>query len=134
MIVIDSSILIDFFENENKKEVKILRDLINSNVEIAVTSVIILETISGERDLKKYKEIKETLESFTLIKVDHDTIMLAIEIYRACEDVGKTMKYMDCMIASSCIENDVEIFAEDKHFDIIAEVTGRLKIYRSRPF
>ena len=55
--------------------------------------------------------------------------MLAIEIYRACEDIGKTMKYLDCMIAASCIQYDLEIFSSDKHFDIMAEVTKRLRVY-----
>ena len=129
MIVIDSNILINYFNNKKMKEVEILDNLIKNQVEIAVTSIIILETIAGERDLKKYKEIKETLESFDLIRVDHSTIMLAIEIYRACEDIGKTMKYLDCMIAASCIQYDLEIFSSDKHFDIMAEVTKRLRVY-----
>ena len=129
MIVIDSCVWIAYSNNKKTKEVEVLNTLLANQVEIAVTSVIILETIAGERDLKKYKEIKETLESFDLIKVDHDTIMLAIEIYRACQDIGQTMKYLDCMIAASCIQYDLEIFSDDKHFDIMAEVTKRLKVY-----
>ena len=129
MIVIDSSVWIAYSNNIKTKEVEILNNLLKNQVEIAVTSIIILETIAGEWDLKKYKEIKETLESFDLIRVDHFTIMLAIEIYRKCEDIGKTMKYLDCMIAASCIQYDLEIFSSDKHFNIMADVTKRLKVY-----
>ena len=130
MIVIDSSIWIDFFNGDKKtKEVEILNDLLNNDIKIAVTSAVMLEVIAPERNEQKYQRINKQLDKLDLIKVDHDTIMLAIEIYRACQDVGQTMKYLDCMIAASCIQYDLEIFSSDKHFDIMAEVTKRLKVY-----
>ena len=130
MIVIDSSIWIDFFNGDKKtKEVEILNDLLNNDIKIAVTSAVMLEVIAPERNEQKYQRINKQLDKLDLIKVDHDTIMLAIEIYRACQDVGQTMKYLDCMIAASCIQYDLEIFSSDKHFDIMAEVTKRLRVY-----
>ena len=128
MIVIDSNILIDYFNGEKTKEIEILEDLIDDDT-AAVTSVVLMETIATERNISKYERIKKEAERFSIIKTDHDCIMLAIEIFRACEGVGKTMKYLDCIIAASCIQYDLPIFSNDSHFEIMAEVTGQLKIY-----
>jgi predicted nucleic acid-binding protein len=130
MVVIDSSILIDLFNGTDNKETETLSNLVKQNKKIGFNSIIMFEITSGERNEPKYQRIKKGLNNFTLFKVDHNTIIQAIEIYRQCEDVGKTISPNDCIIASSCIENDVAIFSRDQHFDFIAKITGQLKVYK----
>ena len=130
MILVDSSVLIDFFNKKINDETEILFRLVKNRENIAINSIILLELLQGEKNKKKLKEIEEGLNIFKLYEINHKTIINAIAIARACQNSGKTIKTVDLVIATNAIENNLELFHKDKHFDIIVEVTGLLKVYK----
>jgi len=135
MIIVDTSVWIDFFKNKKNRETEILLTLIGKNKRIGVNSIIIQEVLQGKINEKDYINAKEILNNFTLYEVKHKTIINAIAIYRACVKgkgntlTGQTVSPFDCIIASSVIEYDLEIFSSDAHFEFISKITGKLKIY-----
>ena len=139
MIIIDSNIWIDFFKNIENQETKELSYLLRNKIAVGSNSIIVTEVLQGKREEKEYQRIKHVLNTFRVYRINHETILNAGDIFRTCQNgikedkniSGKTMKTCDCIIASSCIENDVMIFSKDKHFKLMAEFFPQLKIFVS---
>ena len=137
MIVVDSGVLIDLFDNTKNKTSEILAKLLTNREKIAINYLVIAEVLQGFKNEKEYQRIKKALENLELLEINYNTIIGATNIFRACQKgidnniTGQTMKTIDCIIASNCIENNLELLHRDVHFDFIAEITGKLKIYKS---
>jgi predicted nucleic acid-binding protein len=130
MTIIDSCIIIDFVNDIENEETNILSRLLRNKRPIGINSIIELEVLQGFSEEKEYQRIKSILSCFECLPVNHNTIHKAIDIYRECRKKGHTILMPDNIIASSCIENNVPIFSRDKGFDIIANITGLLKLYK----
>jgi predicted nucleic acid-binding protein len=129
MIIVDSSVLIDWLNDDETPETKILSRLLRDKQPIGINSIIEMEVLQGIRDGKGYEQIQRILSNFMCYHIGHETIVKASLLFRECQDNGFTPKSPDSIIAQSCIENDVPIFSKDVHFDKIAEITGKLKVY-----
>jgi len=129
-MLVDTSVWIDFF---NKKilteQVKILNYLIEDEFNICICPIIYQEILQGIRNDEIYLEIKEYLNSMTILKDDiMDVSNLAIDIYRNSRKSGITIrKSNDCLIASYAIINDIPILHNDRDFEFISQFTN-LKI------
>jgi|WetSurMetagenome_2_1015567.scaffolds.fasta_scaffold50619_2 predicted nucleic acid-binding protein len=131
MILVDTSIWIDFLRGENSLERRILHRLIEDEEEISINGIILTEILQGIKEDKKYQIAKKYLLEFPLSEPGGvDTYINAARIYRECLNKGKTIRStIDCIIASICLENDLSILHKDRDFDIIQECTG-LKVVK----
>jgi len=111
------------------EQVKILNYLIEDEFNICICPIIYQEILQGIRNDEIYLEIKEYLNSMTILKDDiMDVSNLAIDIYRNSRKSGITIrKSNDCLIASYAIINDIPILHNDKDFEFISQFTN-LKI------
>ena len=58
------------------------------------------------------------------------TFETAANLYRSAQHQGFTIRRsVDCLIAATCLENDAEIYHNDRDFDTLARVST-LMIYR----
>jgi predicted nucleic acid-binding protein len=137
MIMVDSGVWIDLFKKRINKETDILKDILRKNENIGINYLVIAEILQGEQNKREYQRIKGILETFDLLEIDYNTILTATDIFRACQKgikqnniTGQTMKTIDCIIASNCIENNLKLLHNDKHFDFIEKITGQLKVYK----
>ena len=127
MIVVDTSIWIDFFRGKKSP----LHKLIENEEDIALTEIIITEILQGIKNDKDYKKLKPFLLDFPILRPKGlETYLNAAQIYRDCRKKGKTVrKTVDCIIAAICIENKQALLHNDSDFDQIASCTG-LKSFR----
>jgi len=88
-----------------------------------------MELLQGITDDKEHSRLKVILSSFKCYPMNHNSIMEAGNIYRECQKNGYIIKPIDCIIATNCIENNLELFHKDNHFNIISNVTKKLRIY-----
>lgn len=134
MILVDTSVWIDFLRGVDSKECLTLQNLINNEADIVITEIILTEILQGISSDSEYKRIKDYLLEIPIDKpTSRDTYIKAAEIYRACRKKGKTVsKTTDCIIASISIENNRTLLHKDKDFDRIAQCS-RLKILRLSP-
>lgn len=129
-LLVDTSVWIDFF---NKKiltdQVKILNYLIEDEFNICICPIIYQEILQGIRNDEIYLELKEYMNSMTILKNDlMEVSNLAVDIYRNSRKSGVTIrKSNDCLIASYAIINDVPILHNDRDFEFISQFTN-LKI------
>ncbi len=117
--MVDTSIIIDFI-NRNRYKENITTLL--SKKEFSTTELIIMEVLQGIKDDNTYKKIKPFLESLPLVEVKYADFTKAANIYRTCRKQSITIrKSIDCIIAAVVINNDLELFSNDKDFDHIGK-------------
>lgn len=134
MIVVDTTVWIDFFNEANSPEEKYLQDLIREGRSVALTDLIFCEILQGIRDDAKWDQTRTILLHYPILRMDTlVTFEQAALIYRICRKRGLTVrKTIDCLIAAVCIANEVELFHKDSDFDRIARATS-LRVHHRVP-
>ena len=125
MILVDTSVWIDFLRGANTRERRVLHRLIEDEEDIAVTEIILVEILQGIKEEKQYRRVKDSLLAFPLYSPRGlDTWLKAVELYRTCRKRDKTVrKTVDCLIAAISIENGLTLFHKDSDFENIAACT-----------
>jgi predicted nucleic acid-binding protein len=132
MIIVDTSVWIDFLRGENSSEQRILHELIENEEEISITGIILAEILQGIKEEKEFRRIREYLLEYPIYEPKGTvTYIDAARIYGACRNKGKTVRStVDSIVAAICVENGFSIFHKDREYDIIQECVG-LKVYRA---
>jgi predicted nucleic acid-binding protein len=132
MILVDTSVWIDFLNGINSKERHTLHRLIEEEEDISLTEIVVTEILQGIKDDENFKRVKDYLLEFPIHRPKGtETYLKAAEIYRDCRKKGKTIrKTVDCIIAAICIENGLTLLHKDIDFDII-QGCGGLKVLKA---
>lgn len=133
MIVVDTTVWIDFLEARATPFDLHLKELIEREASTGLTDIIYCEVLQGIIPESKYRRIREILLAYPILRTRNlSTFEHAANIYRACRRKGLTIrKTADCLIAATCIEAGVELYHNDRDFEAIARVT-QLKLYRPK--
>lgn len=67
MILVDTSVWIDFFNSSLSEERDMLRNLIIDHKRITLTDIILTEILQGIRDDKQYTLVKQTLTELNIL-------------------------------------------------------------------
>lgn len=117
MILVDSSVWIDYFNGNDTDEVKKL-DLYLSTDSIAIGDIILTEVLQGfknDRDYQTAKTLLTSLQVYSLLGVN--LAIKSAEYYRFLRKKGITIrKTNDVIIATFCIENNTALLFSDKDF------------------
>lgn len=133
MIVVDTSVWIDFLEAKETSFDFHLTELISRGEALALTDLIYCEVLQGISEDAEYRRVRSILESYPILRMRGlQTFEHAARIYRDCRRRGFTIrKTIDCLIAATCLEARVELYHNDRDFEAIAKVKG-LKIHQPR--
>lgn len=125
MIVVDSSVWIDFFVGTATPQVEKLDSLLGST-RLAVGDLIIAEVLQGVRDEREFNLVRKTLESFTLVELAGKEVAIqAARNFRTLRRFGVTVrKTIDAIIATCCIERGFALLHSDRDFDAFATHLG----------
>jgi len=131
MILVDSSVWIDYFRAADTPQVALLDGYLGS-VPLAVGDLIAAEVLQGVREERQYRLVKRTLDAFEHVDlVGYALAVRASEHYRSLRDRGVTVrKTIDTLIATFCIENDTALLHADRDFDPFVQHLG-LKVAHS---
>jgi len=131
VILIDTSVWIDFFNGRPTLSVHWLKDLIEREDDICLSDLILTEVLQGFRRDKDFASARKHLLRFPLFRLKEiESFIYAAQIYRTCRRQGLTIrKTADCIIAQTAIENQLHLLHNDDDFEAIASVCA-LKIYR----
>lgn len=126
MILVDTSVWIDFLIGRDTPHRRLLHHLIESEEDICITEIILTEILQGIRDDALYDTTKDYLLEFPVIKSKGiDSYVAAADIYRKCRKKGKTVrKTVDCIIAAIVRENNLTLFHNDTDFGVIKICVG----------
>ena len=121
MILVDTSVWIDFFRGANSAHCRALHKLIEDEEDIAITEIILTEILQGIKSDKIFRTVMNYLIEFPIYKPKGtETYLAAARIFRDCRKGGKTVrKTVDCIIAAICLENNLILLHKDSDFDLI---------------
>lgn len=126
MILVDTSVWIDFLAGIDTPHRRILHRLIEKEEEICITEIILTEILQGIKEDTAYETTKNYLLEFPIIRPKgNETYISASGIYRKCRKQGKTVrKTIDCIIAAIAQENNLTILHNDSDFETIKKCAG----------
>jgi len=134
MVLVDTSVWVDFFANSPAPHVGELEFFLRRGRRVCICGVILTEVLQGVRADKEYRRVKRHLDKLLFLPMIHDTYVRAADIYRLLRRKGITVrKPLDCMIASVAIEHGVPLLHNDRDFNPIEKHCG-LKVAHSADY
>ena len=125
IVVVDTSVWIDFFSGRSARHVEILEQLLTAGDDVCLCGVILAEILQGIRSDIDYRKTKAYLEFLLYLPMDRRTFERAAEIYRSLRKKGVSVrKPVDCMIASVAIEQGIPLLHNDRDFDPVEKHCG----------
>jgi predicted nucleic acid-binding protein len=133
VIVVDTTVWIDFLEARETSFDFHLKELIERNAFVALTDIIYCEILQGISTENQFRRIRGILQAYPILQARGlSTFEHAANIYRACRKKGLTIRRTaDCLIATRCLEAEAELYHNDRDFEAMARTT-ELKIYRPK--
>ena len=125
MILVDSSVWVDYFNGQVTRETDFLDSLLGTEP-VAIGDLILAEVLQGFRSDADYEAAKEMLASLTT----YDLLGAGLAVktadnYRALRKRGVTVrKTADAIIATFCIERRTPLLYSDRDFDPFVEHLG----------
>ena len=128
LILVDSSVWVDFFSTSPGRAGAELRRMIEESEPFALTGVVVAEVLQGlTRDAA---QIEQFLRQWEMLEpAGFETYRSAAVIYRAARGRGIALTTIDTLIASIALEHRATVFTLDQDFSRIALFTG-LALYR----
>ena len=117
MILVDSSVWIDYFRGDDTPQVELL-DGMFGRTPLAVGDLIVAEVLQGVQDDREFNLVRKTLDAFTQIDLGgHDIAVKAAKNFRILRAKGITVrKTIDSIIATRCIEDSLTLLHNDRDF------------------
>lgn len=117
MILVDSSVWIDFFNGAESTETDKLNEILGIK-EVIIGDLILAEVLQGFRSDTDYKTAKNVLTSLTVHELlGKELAIKSANNFRKLRKKGITIrKTADVIIATYCIENKIPLLFTDKDF------------------
>lgn len=132
MILIDTSVLIDYLKGKDNIATKKFQEILDISIPFGINSLIFQEVLQGARNEEEYKKLKEYLETLDFYELTKGrrSYEEAAYINFQCRRSGVTVRStIDLLIAQTAIEHSVPLLHNDSDFDHIAKVIKTLIIY-----
>lgn len=120
MIVVDSSVWIDYFNGTVTRESNLLDGLLG-NEPLMIGDLILTEVLQGFRSDSDYESARDALDTLIFTPmVGRDIALASAGNYRALRSKGVTIrKTIDVLIGTFCLENNHRLLHSDRDFDIM---------------
>ncbi len=132
MILVDTSILINYFKGANNPKTKKFEKILENGTPFGINNFIYQEILQGASTEKEFKLLNQYLSSQKFYELNYGTKSYenAAKIYYSCRKKGITPRStIDLLIAETAIENNLFLFHDDKDYTKIASVIKDLKEY-----
>lgn len=119
MLVVDSSVWIDFFNDADHPAVETLDQMLDrGEVRIVVPDLVMFEVLRGFREEHSHRQAKRLLQGLHVESTGGaELALVAAQHYRQLRASGVTVRSgIDVLIAAYCIENDYALLHRDRDF------------------
>lgn len=127
IVIIDTSVWIDFFAGQDTTEAGLLKRYLLDNVtEVALTDLILCEILQGIKNATQEKQIRHKLLALPIFNTGGAELAIkATANYRSLRKKGVTVRgTIDCLLATYAIENDCFFLHRDKDYDAFEKYLG----------
>ena len=125
MVLVDSSVWIDYFNGTETRETDVLDGLLGTEP-VALGDLILAEVLQGFRRDADYRTARELLEGLPVLDLlGRERAIRVVDRYRSLRKRGITVrKTTDVVIASFCISERLPLLYSDRDFDPFVEHLG----------
>jgi predicted nucleic acid-binding protein len=125
VILVDSSVWIDYFRGTATPQVEKLDSLLGSEP-IATGDLILTEVLQGFVSDRDFNQARKLMTSLVIVDlVGQDIAIQAARNFRALRSLGVTVrKTIDTLIATRCIDSGLPLLYSDRDFDPFVEHLG----------
>ena len=125
MILVDSSVWIDYFVGSITRQTETLDELLGREP-LAIGDLILAEVLQGFDSERALNRVRRMLASLTLVQLGGQEIAIqAARNFRTLRSLGVTVrKTIDTIIATRCIESGYQLLHSDRDFEPFAKYLG----------
>lgn len=125
MILVDSSVWIDYFVGSITRQTETLDELLGREP-LAIGDLILAEVLQGFDSERAFNRVRRMLTSLTLVQLGGQEIAIqAARNFRTLRSLGVTVrKTIDTIIATRCIESGYQLLHSDRDFEPFAKYLG----------
>ena len=124
MILVDTSVWVDFFRGAETPPEQRLEAAMTSREQICTCGPIVMELLMGVSSPAEQQATQAELSRLTLLPMAPLIYVRAASLFRAARGKGRIVRSsVDCMIAACAIEHGAAVLHRDRDFDIIAAVS-----------
>jgi predicted nucleic acid-binding protein len=125
VILVDSSVWIDYFRGQESPQVEHLDKLLTREP-LAIGDLILTEVLQGFRTDSDFNQAKALLTKLSVVEIGGQAIAIeAARNFRRLRALGVTVrKTIDTLIATCCIESGYTLLHNDRDFDPFVEHLG----------
>ena len=117
MILVDTSVWIDFFAGRDQPHAAMLEQLIVESEDLALCGIVLAEILQGIVDDTSFHRVRDYLRPLVMLPMPEEVCIRAAEIYRQLRKKGITIrKTNDCLIAATALEHHCRLLHHDKDF------------------
>jgi predicted nucleic acid-binding protein len=129
VIVVDSSVWIDFLNGRNAPHVQRLRTVLGTD-EVIVGDLMLCEVLQGLDSERAAREVEALLRRFEIVAMAGDAIAVAAAgHFRSLRRRGITVrKTIDLLIGTWCIENRRPLLHNDSYFHPMTRHLGLIEV------
>jgi predicted nucleic acid-binding protein len=130
MVIVDSTVWVDYFNGKNNEETRLLESRIGRE-DIGLIDLIFCEVLQGLHTEKEFEEVRTLLLEYSIFPTGGmEMAMGAASNYRKLRARGFTIrKLVDCWIATFCLREGHELLHRDRDFDPFESELG-LRVVR----
>ena len=131
MILVDTSVLINFFRGRETAGTKYLEGLISGEKSFCINEFVYQEILQGAKDEKEFATLKSYLGVLPMysLKLGIQSFENAASLNFRCRRKGVTIRStIDLLIAETAIENDIPLLCDDDDFVNMARVITELRL------
>ena len=130
MILVDSSVWVDYFRGVSTPEADLLDSLLG-NEPVATGDLILAEVLQGFRGDREFNQARKLLTSLIVIDLGGKAIAIqTAKNFRALRAKGVTVrKTIDAVIATRCIESGLKLLYSDRDFDPFVRHLGLRAVF-----
>jgi predicted nucleic acid-binding protein len=125
LILVDSSVWIDYFNGKITAQTEMLDGLLGRQP-LAIGDLILTEVLQGFDQERDFNEARKMLTSLMVVELGGQEIAIqAAKNFRRLRRLGVTpRKTIDTLIATRCIESGYDLLHSDRDFDPFAKYLG----------
>ena len=131
MVLVDTSVLINYFKGRETKGIKFLDNLIKSEEPFCINEFIYQEILQGSKDQKEFSTLKSYLKYIPLysLKLGVQSFENAAQLNFRCRRKGISIRStIDLLIAETAIENNIALLHDDEDYVNMSKVITELKL------
>ena len=132
MVLVDTSVLIPFFNGKKIAEVNKLEYIIKNNIPFGINDYIYQELLQGSKTEKEFSILNDYLKTqrFYYLLYGRQSYENASLIYFNCRRNGITVRStIDLLIVETAIENNLKLLHIDNDFYNIGKIIKELTFF-----